>query len=670
MQPRSARDESGRLVADGETHVEILDPTAPTCPQSQLRLQHRLARDEARQRHFFDEHQRFWRFSWTGACGVVGGRVAANKAPSQGLPAFLNKNELVAWMHGEFVEERSIMDLDLEELMTPKSSPKKCRSSLPGNPSDALPLHRFWGEAETQSGTTPFEEEQQDQRRQEDSVEPSPCQSACGNGSNDSPKEPPDPAPCHKAEMRDDEEDLPGALRAAAGEGTSSSIEMSLPTTRQAKAFLNKNEIVARMHGESIMDLDLEEHMTPKSSPTKCRSSLPGNPSDALPLHRFWGEAETQSGTTPFEEEQQDQRRQEDSVEPSPCQSACGNGSNDSPKEPREPAPCHKACSSETEMNDDEEDLPGALRAAAGEGTSSSIEMPDPIDASKSASDAEKDPADLFHPACDVLPALLEYFSVPDILAWRVTSKQTRSPEVLLRHVAELGRFDTSASIIAFSDAVTRTTSPDSEQFPDEFPDDVECQKRFDCQLWCVMLARSDSTHFAEDYVRQTVDNNLTVLFSHCLDSDERVRVSAHYIVLQHSVHGLGFVKELITDTLLSQMRDILTGTEIEATWKRIKMYMPHLDSLLRSLTQHQHREWMSLLVNVLRRLQSASARHRAARQNLVIDRLKLLWLAAGDPNRTYADEKRQLRAMADSLNVGDRDDQKTKLNLQSLLHC
>ena len=112
------------------------------------------------------------------------------------------------------------------------------------------------------------------------------------------------------------------------------------------------------------------------------------------------------------------------------------------------------------------------------------------------------------------------------------------------------------------------------------------------------MLARSDFTHFSEDSVRQTVDKNLSVLFSHCLDSDERVRISAHYIVREHAAGGLGFVKELIADTLLSQMRDILaTGTEVEATWKRSKMYMPHLETLLRSLTQRQHREWMSLLI-------------------------------------------------------------------------
>ena len=192
-------------------------------------------------------------------------------------------------------------------------------------------------------------------------------------------------------------------------------------------------------------------------------------------------------------------------------------------------------------------------------------------------------------------------------------------------------------------------------------------------QLWCVMLARSDFTHFSEDSVRQTVDKNLSVLFSvlfsHCLDSDERVRISAHYIVREHAAGGLGFVKELIADTLLSQMRDILaTGTEVEATWKRSKMYMPHLETLLRSLTQRQHREWRSLLIKVLHSLQSASARCRAIRQNWVIDHLKILWVPDGDANRTYADEKQQPWAFSDSLNVEDRNDRKTKLNLSSIL--
>ena len=172
------------------------------------------------------------------------------------------------------------------------------------------------------------------------------------------------------------------------------------------------------------------------------------------------------------------------------------------------------------------------------------------------------------------------------------------------------------------------------------------------------MLARSDFTHFSEDSVRQTVDKNLSVLFSHCLDSDERVRISAHYIVREHAAGGL-----------LSQMRDILaTGTEVEATWKRSKMYMPHLETLLRSLTQRQHREWMSLLIKVLHSLQSASARCRAIRQNWVIDHLKILWVADGDANRTCADEKQQLWAFSDSLNVEDRNDRKTKLNLSSIL--
>ena len=51
-----------------------------------------------------------------------------------------------------------------------------------------------------------------------------------------------------------------------------------------------------------------------------------------------------------------------------------------------------------------------------------------------------------------------------------------------------------------------------------------------------------------------------------------------------------------------------------------------------------------------------------------MIDHLKILWVADGDANRTYADEKQQLWAFSDSLNVEDRNDRKTKLNLSSIL--
>ena len=49
------------------------------------------------------------------------------------------------------------------------------------------------------------------------------------------------------------------------------------------------------------------------------------------------------------------------------------------------------------------------------------------------------------------------------------------------------------------------------------------------------MLAKTDTTHFSEDYVRQTVGKNLTDLLTHCLDSDDGVRAAAHHIILEHA---------------------------------------------------------------------------------------------------------------------------------------
>ncbi|CAE6922230.1 PAO3 [Symbiodinium sp. CCMP2592] len=517
--------------------------------------------------------------------------------------AFSNRNDLVARMHGES-PPRSITDLPLEALMSPPPSPSKHRSELPENPGDALPVH---------------------QHRQEDSPSRWPCES---NG-NDSLKEPPDPAPHHeacssKAEMKDDEqpdieENLPGALRA---EGTASPVEMPSPSNHSSelpgnrgdalpvhqtpcdfdgeqppKAFYNRNDLVAWMHGESP------------------RRSIRKLPAEALMSPLFPGEAETRKGTLPFQEEQGDQHRQEDeSCAPSPSQSTCDTDGNNSPKE-----------------------------------------LPDPEQPNIKAF------ADLFHPACDLLPALLEYFSVPDILAWRVTSEQTRSPEVLLRHVAELGRFDTSDAVVAFSDGVDRILS-DSEPCPD----DVEVKKRFDCQDWCVMLARTSTTHFSEDYVRQTVGNNLADLLTHCLDSDEGVRAAAHHIIQEHALGALGFVKELIADTVLRQMTDILsTGRETQTAWRLMAPYMAHLEPLLRWLTKSQRQDWASLLVNFLHSLQSTSAQTRATYQKLAVDHLKLLCFADDDASRTYADERRQLLALSDSPDFAE-----VKSSMASLFRC
>ncbi|CAE7223818.1 unnamed protein product [Symbiodinium sp. CCMP2592] len=295
-------------------------------------------------------------------------------------------------------------------------------------------------------------------------------------------------------------------------------------------------------------------------------------------------------------------------------------------------------------------------------------------------------------------PALLDYFSAArlqcQIPAKRGQEHVAKGLIVLLRHVAELGRFDTpSDAVVAFSDGVDRILS-DSEPFPD----DVERKKRFDCLLidesnvkarflplgdpssyspqsrlvfisgqdWCVMLARTSTTHFSEDYVRQTVGNNLADLLTHCLDSDEGVRAAAHHIIQEHALGALGFVKELIADTVLRQMTDILsTGRETQTTWRLMAPYMAHLEPLLRWLTKSQRQDWASLLVNFLHSLQSTSAQTRATYQKLAVGHLKLLCFADDDASRTYADERRQLLALSDSPDFAE-----VKSSMASLFRC
>ncbi|CAE7570497.1 unnamed protein product [Symbiodinium sp. CCMP2592] len=355
----------------------------------------------------------------------------------------------------------------------------------------------------------------------------------------------------------------------------------------------------------------------------------------------------------------------------SPTESTCDSDGDGSPQELPESAPHHgcacEACDSETEIKDNEqpsikEDLPGALRAdncEAHEGTSRAVERPEKkrergasrgsFAADETDSSAAKVQAvDPFHPSFEALPVLLHHLSVKDMVDWRVTSRQTRSPEVLLKHLTEVGRFDTSASILAYADALDRVQALPNPLFSEAFGDDVAYRKRFQCQQWCVMLARAPTTHFAESRVRDIVLENLRHSFQYCLDPDISVREAAHAVVVNHASRGLGFVNELIAKEMLSQMRDILsTSGETERTWAHMWLCMQHLEKLLRALTKPQRQEWVCLLVKLLHSLQTASAPLAwATNQTNVIDDLKLLFRADDDPDRTYADAVQQLRAL------------------------
>ena len=169
------------------------------------------------------------------------------------------------------------------------------------------------------------------------------------------------------------------------------------------------------------------------------------------------------------------------------------------------------------------------------------------------------------------------------------------------------------------------------------------------------MLARADGTHFDESVARAIVVKNLDCALGYCLEQDVFVRRAAHYVVRNHVWGGLGYVNELVAEAMLSQMRDIWSGSAqmlARETWVYAQLCLQHLEDLLRSLTKPQRQEWASFLVAALHTdtVQSASAASRAKCQIRVLQELKLLWLADDDPNRSYADTKRQLEDLRTSL--------------------
>ncbi|CAE7528735.1 unnamed protein product [Symbiodinium sp. CCMP2592] len=527
--------------------------------------------------------------------------------------------------------------------------------------------------------------------------------STCATASDGPPEEFPDASPQNSSpgEACDSEitkpnnkEELPGALRADIGEaheGTSHAVER---LDKKCDGERYELESVAEREQAAIglchtpcealplVEVEIESDTT--SASVKCldqseevldlRVTAPGSrESEALLWQQFRHNSEgVGSGAS------------------SPTESTCDSDGDGSPQELPVSGPDHgsarEACVSETEITDDEqssikEELPGALRADIGEaheGTSSLLEMPHKkresgasrgsIAADETDSSAAKAAVDPFHPSFEALPVLLHHLSVQDMLDWRVTSRQTRTPEVLLQHVAELGRFDTSASIVAYGDALERLEGSWTRTHSEIFGDDVAYRKRFECQEWCIILARAERTHFAESRVRDIVLENLRHSFSHCLDPDVSVREGAHAVVVNHAYGGLSFVKELIAKTMLSQMRDIMSaGGEIQRAWPRMWLCMQHLEGLLRVLTKPQRQEWVCLLVELLHRFRTtfeAFVDWSTSRKS-VIDELKLLWRADDDPARTYADAAQKLRALKH-----DTDFEGVKQNLHSLLLC
>ncbi|CAE7893543.1 unnamed protein product [Symbiodinium necroappetens] len=170
----------------------------------------------------------------------------------------------------------------------------------------------------------------------------------------------------------------------------------------------------------------------------------------------------------------------------------------------------------------------------------------------------------------------------------------------LIQHVSEMGSLDRSETVVEFS-ANWQFGSEDPFTFDDEISKDVMQQKIFECQWWCVRLARAEFTDFAESDIYDVVSANLRDLFVHCCDTDKSVRIAAHHVVSNYALRGLRFVQQRIAEATLGRMEDLLPeSTEV-----------------------------------------SEEDRFQG-----LFSSLKLLWRADDDPERSYAEAIHQLKAL------------------------
>ncbi|CAE6912073.1 unnamed protein product [Symbiodinium sp. CCMP2592] len=260
---------------------------------------------------------------------------------------------------------------------------------------------------------------------------------------------------------------------------------------------------------------------------------------------------------------------------------------------------------------------------------------------------------DLFDPSEDVLLNLLPYLSVDDLMEWRVTSCQTRSPRVLIQHLSEMGRLDRPESILDFS---AKWKAAGGADFDAELAKDVRQQKFFECRWWCMTLACMDRSHFPEADVHDIVSAILRDLFVHCCDTDKPVSNAAHYLVANYGLGCLPFVRQLIAETMLGRMEDLLPESaeiSIEALIQAM-LCTRHLTNVVRELTKSQRQKWVSLLVRALRQESFQNRFSETSISDLIAD-LKILWRADDDPRRSYAEADQQLRAVSFSENTSTK---------------
>ncbi|CAE7206098.1 unnamed protein product [Symbiodinium necroappetens] len=240
-----------------------------------------------------------------------------------------------------------------------------------------------------------------------------------------------------------------------------------------------------------------------------------------------------------------------------------------------------------------------------------------------------------FAPYDLLLPSMLPYLSVKDLLNWRRLSQQTRSPEALIQHVAGLGSMERPESVVNFAD-MTFSQKHRAASFGND-----AAQKLHDCRNWCLSLAFKGKTHFAESHVKCIVGENLQWLLRHNQSSDAAVVGAAGQVLFNCAAKGLPFVQQMIAAAMLERA-DCLIQSGIRANIERIWDCFETLLFTLRSLSMRERQTCASLLVKLL--LEYGSPKGKT-----VLEKLNLLWIVDDDPKRTYADVVQQLRIFAKS---------------------
>ncbi|CAE7507827.1 unnamed protein product [Symbiodinium sp. CCMP2592] len=201
-----------------------------------------------------------------------------------------------------------------------------------------------------------------------------------------------------------------------------------------------------------------------------------------------------------------------------------------------------------------------------------------------------------------------------------------------------------SEKILDFSTKLRLTTVHTTASFDaDVCGNDAELIKYYDCQYWCMRLARARETHFAESDAFEIVCPNLRDVLRHCADQDASLRTSAHHVVANYGKGGLPFVQQMIADAMLTLMGHVLSDSSgiSQATLSQVMQCTSHLDNVVRTLAKPQRQKWVSLLVQALE-----SLRGQKSETLKLISDLKLLWRADDDPSRSYAAAEQQLKAL------------------------